>query len=284
MGSKVVGNEFLLKNTERKEQVVKTERSEVVENDDSNITVPPTISALTNMDPSSFRTVFQSSKIKSFLYKVEPNIAKVNGPSLNLMSATAALFLKRLVEEAVKQEQDVTSNHKYIKTRKEDYQCNDHPRNEKQGASLDSGVDYFLITSNQLKRVVSANSPSSLVFLEETYQTFLDKDNSILPSKLHEYVPRNVVNKTRRGRKRPTTEACNSTSTKLVYLDHSEEGNKGDIGKKDKQLSRKTKRKASSSLLLMPKTNPLDKAIANAVNGEEKLVQGKIIEDDDYYD
>lgn len=282
MGSKTRGDDFVLKITEQKEQKVKTEHIETVENDDSNIAVPPPISALTNVDPSVLRIVFQSSKIKSFLYKIEPNIAKINGPSLDLMSTTAALLLESLVEKAVKQGHDDTRSHRFTKIRKGSRRRHDHPDNEKQCASLNEGVDHFLITSKQLKRVVSANNPSSLVFLEKKYEDFMDKDSSFIPSKSNEYVPRNTVNRNHRSTKRSATKTCNTKTTTSVQLD--QKVNKGCIGKSNEHLQKEPSRKDPSSLLLGSKTNPLDMAIVNALYAEEKLVFGSIIKDDDDYD
>ena len=286
MGSKTRIDDHFMHSVEQKEQDVKmhTDHSDNVDDDNSNFVPSPSLSSLVNTDPSVLSTIFQSSKIKSFMYKIEPNIAKFNGPSLDLISTTAAIFLKTLVEKAVKREQDDASNQRHSKIRKEGDQLNCCRDSEKQVGSLDA-FDHFLITSNHLKGIVSANIPSSLVFLEETYKNFIDKDSSVLPSKLHEYIPRKISTKNRRGTKRSSAKLCNTQTNTCVQLESYEEGDKKDDGISGKRLKRNFSRKDDSScLLLVPKTNPLDKAIENAAFAEDTLSFGKIIEDDDDYD
>jgi predicted transcriptional regulator len=277
------GDDFI-EDVKQQEKVV-TDHGDAAENNVSDIVVPQSLSALTSNDPSVLTTIFEPSKIKNFLYKVEPNIARINASSLDLISTTAALMLQKLVEKAVLREQDDINNQMYKKTtRKEEYRQGRHIDidNENQDASVDVDIEHFLLTSNHLKRVVSANNSPSLDFLEETYESFRDKDGSVLPSRLHEYVPRKATKRS------AATVAGNVQTTTLAQLDYCEEGKNGDNGNNNKKLKIYHRSKDSSSLLLSSNgsndADPLERAIANAANAEESHVLDEIVEDDDDYD
>mmetsp|Transcript_20558 Transcript_20558/g.51124 ORF Transcript_20558/g.51124 Transcript_20558/m.51124 type:complete len:250 (+) Transcript_20558:64-813(+) len=217
--------------------------------------LPP--NALTNDDPIALTTIFEPSKIKNFLYKVEPNMARINATSLDLVSTTATLLLKALVTKAVQEEQqDGDSRRK------------DHALKEDGGRAKQ-----ILLTSNRLKNVVLGNSPYCLDFLEETYENFRDKDGSFLPSKLCEYVPRTA--KRKQGVGSAATIGNNETSGENNFDENTNKRLKGNH--------------ASSSLLLSSEcandATPIERAIANAATAKrETIVVDKIIEDDDDYD
>jgi hypothetical protein len=272
-----------IENAKQQEKGTTDHGCEAAENNVSDSVVPPSLSALTSNDPSVLTTIFEPSKIKNFLYKVEPNIARLNAPSLDLISTTAALMIQKLVEKAVLREQDDISNPTYKnKTKNDEHRQGQHIGidNENRDASLDIGNERFLLTSNHLKRVVSANTSPSLDFLEETYENFKDKDGSVLPSRLHEYVPRKATKRS------AAIVAGNAQTTTLVgQPDYYEEGNNGNNNKK---LKRNPTSLDSSSLLLSSNgshdDNPLERAIANAAKAEERHVLDEIVEDDDDYD
>jgi len=199
-----------------------------------------------------------------------------------LISTTAALMLQKLVEKAVLREQDDISNPMYKKTaKKEEHRQGRHIDigNENRDASLNVGNERFLLTSNHLKHVVSTNTSPSLDFLEETYEIFKDKEGSVLPSRLHEYVPRKATKRS------AAIVGGNAKTITLGQPDYCEEGNNGNNNKK---LKRNPTSLDSSSLLLSSNgshdDNPLERAIANAANAEERHVLDEIVEDDDDYD
>jgi hypothetical protein len=255
-----------------------------VENFDScDLGVPPSFAALSNDDPCVLTTVFETSKMKSFLYKIEPNMAKINAPSLELISTVAALVLKTLVEKAVLREQGNTSNQMCKKAQNKG--C---PRGDQnQESSLHDSVENFLITSNHLKRVVSANNDlPSLDFLRETFENFRDRDASVLPSKLHEYVPRKAYK--RETKRSASNLAGYSQTTTLNHSDGFGEGKSGNNENSKKRLKSNHTGKDPSSLALSSKVGSdarcLEREIANATNAQESLISHKIIEDDDDYD
>jgi len=217
--------------------------------------LPP--NALTNDDPIALTTIFEPSKIKNFLYKIEPNMARINATSLDLVSTTATLLLKALVDKAVQEEQQ-----------------DDNRRGTKKDRAHKIGPAKHdvLLTSNRLKNVVLGNIPSSLDFLEETYENFRDKDGSFLPSKLCEYVPRTAKRK----------QGVGSAAT-VGKIETSGQNNCDEINNK-----RLKGNYASSSLLLSSEcandATPIERAIANAATATETIVVDKIIEDDDDYD
>lgn len=251
-----------LKTTEK----VGTDHGDASENDAAD--APPSLSALSNNDPCVLTNIFEPSKIKNFVYKIEPNIAKFNASSLDLISTTAALIIKALVENAVMREQDDTRHHTNKKIRKD----------ESLHESLHVEAQHLLLASNQLKRVVTANSPSSLDFLTESYRNFRDKDASFLPSRLNEYIPRKACDKTKRANKR-------SVATVAGNFEKGETERNEDSNKK---LKSNHACRGSSSSSFSPKdcsdADPLKRAIRTAVNAEEKHVLDEIIEDEDDYD
>lgn len=260
----------------KQEEQVTIDHADAVEKNYSDVVVPPPVSTLTNSDPCTLTSLFESSKIKSFLYKVEPNIAKINASSLDLISTTAAIMLKALVEKAVLQERDGFSNNVSAKTSKGGYEQDRENRNR--DASLNVGAEHFLLTSNHLKRLVSAKNSSSFVFLEETFENFRNKDGSILPSKLHEYVPRKVYNKDHRATKRSAATIAGNMRKTALNSTLYEEDKKGDDKKDNKRL------KLLPSLNVGNDANSLERVIAAVANAEEHYVCDKIVEDDDDYD
>jgi hypothetical protein len=96
-------------------------------------------------------SVFDPTKIKTLLYREEPKMARIPVPSLKLIGATSALFLKNLIEEA---------------TAKMD----------------DNNKDY--VTLERLRNVVSTKP--SFQFLQETMDDVKDTDST---HNLKEYVP-----------------------------------------------------------------------------------------------
>jgi len=225
------------------------------------------LSALADNDPYALTNVFENSKIKHFLYKVEPNIARINAPSLDLLSTTAALVLKKLIEKAVLQEQEETGNQANKKIRKD---------------SLERGAEFFLLTSNHLKR--AALNTSSLNFLEKTCSKLGDKDKNLIPSKLHEYVPRK---KTRTAKREAASVSTKTKSTTLTQTNYFQGENTGNSESATKRLKRDHTCIAPSLFITSNgrnDSNVLDKTISNAANAEEKYVLDKIVEDDDDYD
>ena len=233
----------------------------------------PTLSALTNNDPCALTTIFEPSKIKNFLYKIEPNMARINAVSLDLISTTATVLLKTLVEKAVLQEQGDIGHRISKKTRRDT-----HSNNER------GGYKRALVTSNQLKSVVtSAKSPSSLKFLEETYENFRNKDGSFLPSKLIEYVPRKPQKRKQKATNQSAgTASDNDKRTALRKTDCAKSG-----GNENKRLKRNLAYTGSSLLLSSEcpsDTKTVERAIANAAAASESQALDKIVEDEDDYD
>jgi hypothetical protein len=264
-----------VQNVKQEEQVT-IDHADAVENNYCDGLVHTPVSTLKNSDPCTLTSLFESSKIKSFLYKVEPNIAKINASSLDLISTTAAIMLKALVEKAVLQERAGFSNNMIAKTGEGGYGQDRENRNR--DASLNVGAEHFLLTSNHLKRLVSANNSSSLAFLEETFENFRDKDGSILPSKLHEYVPRKVYNKDHRVTKRSAATIAGNVRKAALNSMLYEEVKNGDTKKDNKRL------KLLPSLNGGDDVNSLERVIAAVANAEEHYVCDKIVEDDDDYD
>ena len=159
--------------------------------------------------------VFDPSKIKNFLYKEEPNMARLNGPSLDLISTTAALLLKSIVEKAIRLDNDNDSSSSLQQQQQQQQQ-----RNNKEG---DKGPpEQILITSTHLKRLISSSNPS-LEFLQETYENVIDKDGSARVSSLREYIPAVKKVKVKQGNKRGA--AANPSSSIINQSDNSRDEN-----------------------------------------------------------
>lgn len=225
--------------------------------------------ALSTDDPIALTTILEASKTKNFLYKVEPNMARINAASVDLISTTATLLLKSLVDKAVQEEQNDLNN-KIVA----------------HGEDADASTKHVLLTSNRIKNTVLDNKPSGLGFLEETYENFRDKDASFLPSKLCEYVPRTAKRKP--GALKQS--AVHAKRNVLVGQNASEHtGNIDDQhNRSNKRLKQTIDLKGSSSLLLSSEcandATPIERAIAEAANAAETIGMDKIIEDDDDYD
>ena len=224
--------------------------------------------------------VFDPSKIKNFLYKEEPNMARLNGPSLDLISTTAALLLKSIVEKAIRLDNDNGSSSSCLQQQQ---------RNNKVG---DKGPpEQILITSTHLKRLISSSNPS-LEFLQETYENVIDKDGSARVSSLREYIPAVKKVKVKQGNKRGA--AANSSSSIINQSDNSrDENNNSNNSKRRRKTDFET---CTSSAFIDNNTNnkdsslfssddaPLEKAIADATNTKESRMLDKIIADEDDYD
>ena len=264
--------------------------------------VPPTLAALTTTtiitdDPLTLTNVFEASKIKNFLYKVEPNMARLYKPALDLISTTTALFLKSMVEKAVLLEQQQQQDNSRCRQTNEEEQGRAHHLDDADAGDTDPNPkpEHFLITSNHLKRVVSSNH-SSLDFLEETYENFKNKDGSVLPSSLKEYIPRV------REDKKPQ-QAKRTANTQITSSGQSESANENEDMKRLKTAvagtcssstfnatstfnNNNTNNKDASLLLSATTTDdaPLEKAIADAANTKESHILEEIVEDEDDYD
>ena len=229
--------------------------------------------------------VFDPSKIKNFLYKEEPNMARLNGPSLDLISTTAALLLKSIVEKAIRLDNDNDSSSSL-------QQQQQQQRNKKEG---DKGPpEQILITSTHLKRLISSSNPS-LEFLQETYENVIDKDGSARVSSLREYIPAVKKVKVKQGNKRGA--AANSSSSIINQTDNSKDENNNNNNSNNSKRRRKTDSgTCTSSAFIDSNTNskdsslfssddaPLEKAIADATNTKESRMLDKIIADEDDYD
>ena len=229
--------------------------------------------------------VFDPSKIKNFLYKEEPNMARLNGPSLDLISTTAALLLKSIVEKAIRLDNDNDSSSSL-------QQQQQQQRNNKEG---DKGPpEQILITSTHLKRLISSSNPS-LEFLQETYENVIDKDGSARVSSLREYIPAVKKVKVKQGNKRGA--AANSSSSIINQSDNSKDENNNNNNSNNSKRRRKTDSgTCTSSAFIDSNTNnkdsslfssddaPLEKAIADATNTKESRMLDKIIADEDDYD
>lgn len=130
-------------------------------------------------------TVLDPSKIKVFLYKEEPNLARLNGQSLELISTTIALFLKSIIETSTRLD---TCCQKKIKRSRYDEEPTQQPTE-------------FLITSTHLMRVISTNP--SLGFLTKIFENRKDKDGSVPTSLLKGYTPVQIRKRTRKNLANP---------------------------------------------------------------------------------
>lgn len=244
-----------------------TSNVDTADNDASDSPRLP-LSALTSDDPSVLTTIFEPSKIKNFLYKVEPTMPRINASSLDLISTTATVLLKTLVEKAVLLEQ---------KDRKDQtLQKDDH--NKKKSV---------LITSNRLKSVVESTSgPSALDFLEDTFENFTDKDGKFLPHQQSAYVPRTTQKRKSKATDQSTTtlEGDKSTTTSIQATGAQAESG----GTEKRQKTNHDYKGASSSLLhsneFVNTTNSVERAIAQAASATEQYAPERIVEDDDDYD
>ena len=247
--------------------------------------LPPVSSSLArtqNEDPFVMTNLFESSKIKKFMYKEEPNMPKINAASLELISTTFALLLKSVVDKAVLLEQSddksSSSSNSSLQQRKKINAGNAVPKGTP--ASNANTNEDVLITSNYLKRAVlscSSGNPPSLDFLVETYENFRDKDASILPSRLYEYVPRTTAKRTKR-KEVPLAEVPAVAAAAAVE-------------KPKTTISGRSSKTIDSSSFGTCEMNdadavPLEKAIADAsaTTNERNLIIDEIVEDDDDYD
>lgn len=243
-----------------------TSNGDTADNDASDSSRLP-LSALTSDDPSVLATIFEPSKIKNFLYKVEPTMSRINASSLDLISTTATVLLKTLVEKAVLLEQEDRKDRTIQK--------DEHNKNKS-----------VLITSNRLKSVVESTSgPSALEFLEDTFENFTDKDGKFLPNQQSAYVPRTTQ---KRKPKAPdqstTTRGGKSTTTSIQATGVQAESG----GTEKRQKTNHDYKGASSSLLhsneFVNTTNSVERAIAQAASATEQYAPETIVEDDDDYD
>jgi len=134
-----------------------------------------------------------------------------------------------------------------------------------------------------------AISNPSLDFLEETYDNFKDKDGSVLPSSLKQYVPYVRVNKKRTKRAGNT-----QTSGQSNCANENENNNKRlkTVAKTSSTFNatgttinaNNTDAAASSLLSITTDDAPLEKAIADAANSKESRILDKIVADEDDYD
>ena len=271
----------LLTKTEQQEQ----EQQEIIPKDDNahnsnDITLLQEQRITTDQ---ILTNVFDPSKIKNFLYKEEPNMARLNGPSLDLISTTAALLLKSIVEKAIRLDNDNDSS--------SSLQQQQQQRNKKEG---DKGPpEQILITSTHLKRLISSSNPS-LEFLQETYENVIDKDGSARVSSLREYIPAVKKVKVKQGNKRGA--AANPSSSIINQSDNSKDENNNNNSNNSKRRRKTDSGTCTSSAFIDSNTNnkdnslfssddaPLKKAIADATNTKESRMLDKIIADEDDYD
>ena len=232
--------------------------------------------------------VFDPSKIKNFLYKEEPNMARLNGPSLDLISTTAALLLKSIVEKAIRLDNDNGRSSSLQQQQQQQQQ-----RNNKEGEK--GPPEQILITSTHLKRLISSSNPS-LEFLQETYENVIDKDGSARVSSLREYIPAVKKVKVKQGNKRGAA-ANNPSSSIINQSDNSKDENNNNNSNNSKRRRKTDSGTCTSSAFIDSNTNnkdnslfsssddaPLEKAIADATNTKESRMLDKIIADEDDYD
>jgi len=232
-------------------------------------------------------TVFDPSKIKKFLYKEEPNMAILNGPSLDLISTTAALFLKSIVEKAIRLDDD---NGSCLQQQQQQQQQRNKEEDEGQTQTQRRDLPkQFLITSTHLKRVISSNP--SLEFLQETYENVIDKDGSARMSSLREYIPAVKKVKVKQVKKRV---AANLSSSSINQSDSKDENENNNNNKRRRKtdsgtctsstfINNNTDNKDDNSLFSSDDA-PLEKAIADAANTNESRMLETIIADEDDYD
>mmetsp|Transcript_32963 Transcript_32963/g.36907 ORF Transcript_32963/g.36907 Transcript_32963/m.36907 type:complete len:236 (+) Transcript_32963:63-770(+) len=213
--------------------------------------IPTTNVTLQSITTDQLTTVFDSSKIKMFLYKEEPNMARLNGPSLDLISTTTALFLRSIINKSIRLD-----------------------KGSQQLANKDEGETYpntkaFLITSTQLKRVI-LTSPS-LGFLKETVVYFKIKDGSVPVSSLRGYIP-SVKKKQTKNR------VANQSSP------NQSDPEKESSNKRRRKTDATVNTYNQDTPLLSSDHAPLEKAIANAVNAKSHNILETIVADEDDYD
>ncbi|OEU20636.1 hypothetical protein FRACYDRAFT_234269 [Fragilariopsis cylindrus CCMP1102] len=276
----------LLTKTEQQEQ--EQEQQEIISKDDdahnSNDITLLQKQPITN--DQLLTNVFDPSKIKNFLYKEEPNMARLNGPSLDLISTTAALLLKSIVEKAIRLDNDNGSSSSLQQQQQQQQQ-----RNNKEG---DKGPpEQILITSTHLKRLISSSNPS-LEFLQETYENVIDKDGSARVSSLREYIPAVKKVKVKQVNKRGA--AAHPSSSIINQTDNSKDENNNNNSNNSKRRRKTDSGTYRSSAFIDNNTNnkdnslfssddaPLKKAIADATNTKESRMLDKIIADEDDYD
>ncbi len=259
-------------------ETAETANGDTADNDASDSPHLP-LSVLTNEDPSTLTTIFEPSKIKNFLYKVEPTMSRINASSLDLISTTATVLLKTLVEKAVLQEQE---DRKDTTIRKD---ANNN--NKTQSPDLQVERKSVLITSNRMKSVIESTSgPSALNFLEDTFENFRDKDGSFLPSKLSEYVPRAAQKRKPKAKNQSvaTLTGDRSTTTSIQATSGQAESRVNET----KRLKTNHAYKGASSLLLsnefVSNSYPVERAIAQAAAATEHYEPEKIVQDEDDYD
>jgi len=206
---------------------------------------------LQSITTDQLTTVFDPTKIKMFLYKEEPNMARLNGPSLDLISTTTALFLKSIIDKSLRLDigsQQIT--------------------NKDEGQTYPDSKE-FLITSTHLKRAI-LTSPS-LGFLKETFENFKNKDGSVPVSSLRVYVP--PVKK-----KQTKNRIANQSSP-------NQSDPEKEISNKRRRKTDATFNTYNQETPLFSSDHaPLEKAIANAANAKGHNIVEKIVADEDDYD
>ena len=279
----------LLTKTEQQEQEQEQQQEIIPKDDDAHNSNDATLLQKQPITTDQLLTnVFDPSKIKNFLYKEEPNMARLNGPSLDLISTTAALLLKSIVEKAIRLDNDNGSSSSLQQQQEQQQQ-----RNNKEGEK--GPPEQILITSTHLKRLISSSNPS-LEFLQETYENVIDKDGSARVSSLREYIPAVKKVKVKQGNKRGA--AANSSSSIINQSDNSkDENNNNNNNNNNSKRRRKTdsgtctssafidsNTDSKDSSLFSSDDAPLEKAIADATNTKESRMLDTIIADEDDYD
>jgi len=209
--------------------------------------LPPT--ALSTEDPIALTTTLEAARIKSFLYKIEPNMPRISADALELISTTATLLLKSIVDKTVQEEED---------ERNKKGRYNDHSKE-------------VLLRSNRIKGAVLNNKSLGFDFLEDTYENFRARD---VQSRYGEYIPKaKKRNQIARAKQKALEDA------KPIDKEHNTN---------NKRLKQTIESKGSSSLLLSSErandATPIEKAITEAAIPKESITMDKIIEDDDDYD
>jgi hypothetical protein len=264
------------------EQLEQEQQQDIIPKDDahnSDDVTPLLQQPITTTD--QLTNVFDPSKIKKFLYKEEPNMPRLNGPSLDLISTTAVLLLKSIVKKAIRLDND-NGNCLQQQRKKE----GDEGQSQTQTHVADP--EQILITSTHLKRVISSNP--SLEFLQDTYQNVIDKDGSARVSSLREYIPAIKKVRVKQVKKRG---AANLSPSIIYQSDSKGENNNSNNNKRRRKTDSGT---CTSSTFTNKNTNnkdnslfssddaPLEKAIADAANTKESRMLDKIIADEDDYD
>lgn len=215
-------------------------------------------------------TVFDPSKIKSILYKEESNMARLYGPGLKLISTTAALFLRSIIERAAASDDGAGDGPRL---------ANQLDNRDHQPPARASSPAAPLVTLRMLREVVS--SDPALEFLRESLDAVKDKDRTASSlSLLKEYVP--------------TPAAAASTSSlerhprkrKAIGGTASTNGSQSNVTTERRQWKKAARTVGTGSEQPSAESSfdPLERAIVEAGGADEGRLPDEIVPDEDDYD